>query len=154
LRLDDQRETVNDNFMQSRLRLSTILSTVTWILLPLMILFSFFVLLRGHNEPGGGFIAGLVVSAAFALYAMSEGVKRAYLALRLLPRRLIPVGLLLAGGSGLLAWLNGQPFMTGLWSTRELPVLGKIGTPLIFDLGVYLVVIGVTLTILFGLMES
>jgi multicomponent Na+:H+ antiporter subunit B len=74
--------------------------------------------------------------------------------LRVDSRLFIGLGLLIAAGSGLLAALNGLPFMTGLWTQQPLPILGKIGTPVIFDIGVYLVVIGVVLTIIFTLAEG
>jgi multicomponent Na+:H+ antiporter subunit B len=133
---------------------SLILSTATRYLLPLLLLFSLFLLTRGHNEPGGGFVGGLVAAAAFALYAIADGVALARQTLRLQPTSLIGLGLLLAVVSGLVALLTGQPFMTGLWSTRSVPVLGKLGTPLLFDVGVYFTVIGVILLIIFSLMEE
>jgi multicomponent Na+:H+ antiporter subunit B len=133
---------------------SLILSTATRYLLPLLLLFSIFLLLRGHNEPGGGFAGGLVAAAAFALYAIAHNVADARSALRIKPRTLIAVGLLVAVSSGLVSLLAGYPFMTGLWNNRALPVLGKVGTPLLFDIGVYLVVIGVTLLIIFSLAEE
>lgn len=133
---------------------SLILSTATRYLLPLLLLFSVFLLTRGHNEPGGGFVGGLVAAAAFALYAIADGVAMARQTLRLQPTSLIGLGLLLAVASGLLALVTGQPFMTGLWSTQSVPVLGKLGTPLLFDVGVYFTVIGVILLIIFSLMEE
>ncbi len=133
---------------------SAILSIAVRYLLPLQLLFALFVLVRGHNEPGGGFIAGLVVAAAFALYAIAHDVRQARAVLRFPPRAFIASGLLLAAASGLVALLGGKPFMTGLWSTVELPVIGKVGTPLIFDIGVFLVVIGVALMMIFTLMEE
>jgi len=133
---------------------SLILSTATRYLLPLLLLFSIFLLLRGHNEPGGGFAGGLVAAAAFALYAIAHNVADARRVLRIDPRLLVGLGLLTALSSGLIGLLAGYPFMTGLWSTRSLPVLGKVGTPLLFDLGVYLVVIGITLLIIFSLAEE
>ncbi len=135
------------------MRTSIILSTASRYLLPLMPLFSIFLLLRGHNEPGGGFVGGLVAAAAFALYAFAHNVKEARKALRVEPRRLIGVGLFIAVGSAALSVFNGKPFMTGLWY-KEVPVLGKLGTPFLFDIGVYLVVVGVTLTIIFSLAEG
>lgn len=134
--------------------ISLILSTATRYLLPLLLLFSVFVLLRGHNEPGGGFVGGLVAAAALALYAIAYGVAAARQMLRIDPRALIGVGLLIAIGSGLLSAARGLPFLTGLWVERELPLLGKVGTPLLFDVGVFLVVIGVVLTIIFALSEE
>lgn len=130
---------------------SLILSTAVRYLFPLMLLFSVFLLLRGHNEPGGGFVGGLVVAAAFSFYAIAYGVPVARRVLGLDSRVLIGIGLLVTVGSGLWAVLTGQPFLTGLWAE---PALGKVGTPLLFDVGVYLVVIGVMLTIIFTLAEE
>lgn len=134
--------------------ISLILSTAARYLLPLLLLFSFFLLLRGHNAPGGGFIGGLVAAAAFALYAVANGAAEARKILGAEPRVLIGFGLSVALASGLLPLFLGLPFMTGLWLPNELPALGKIGTPVLFDLGVYFVVIGVTLLIIFSLMED
>lgn len=133
---------------------SIILSVASRFLLPLLLLFSVFVLFRGHNEPGGGFIGGLVAAAAFALYAIAFGVEHAKKSLRVDPRYLIAVGLFFAIGSGIFPLLFGLPFMTGLWSNIQLPVMGKLGTPLLFDVGVYLVVVGITLLIVFTLAED
>ena len=84
--------------------------------MPLLLLFSVFLLLRGHNEPGGGFVGGLVAAAAFALYAIAFGVKRARQALLVKPMTLLGAGLLIALFSGLPAVLRGQPFLTALWA--------------------------------------
>lgn len=133
---------------------SIVLRTATRYLLPLLLLFSVFVLLRGHNEPGGGFVGGLVAATAFALYAIAYGVEAARQLLQISSRRLIGIGLLIAASSGLIGLAWGDPFMTAHWDTREIPVVGKLGTPLLFDVGVYLVVIGVVLTIIFALIEA
>lgn len=133
---------------------SLILSTATRYLMPLLLLFSVFLLLRGHNEPGGGFVGGLTAAAAFALFAIAEGVAPARRMLWLHPRSLLGVGLLLAAGAGLLSVAVGLPYMTGLWSSLELPAIGKLGTPLLFDVGVYLVVVGMVLMIVFELAED
>ena len=133
---------------------SIILTTASRYLLPLLLLFSFFLLLRGHNEPGGGFIGGLVAAAAFALYAIAVDVQSTRQILKVQPRVLIGTGVLLSVASGLMAVLAGQPFLTALWLKEPLPVLGKIGTPLLFDIGVYLLVLGVTLMIIFALAED
>ena len=133
-----------------------ILPTAARLLLPLLLLFSVFLLLRGHNLPGGGFAAGLVAAAAFALYAIATDVPAARGALGVDPRALLGLGLLVALASGLLAVLRGRPFLTGLWGSLPLPGLGvvDVGTPLLFDVGVYLVVIGMTLTIVLSLAEE
>jgi multicomponent Na+:H+ antiporter subunit B len=133
---------------------SIILSTATRYLLPLLLMFSIFLLLRGHNEPGGGFVGGLVAAAALALYGMALGLRSARQVLGVDPRTLITFGLLVTAISGLPGLVSGRAFMAGLWSAQALPVIGKLGTPLLFDAGVYLVVIGVTLTIIFALMEN
>jgi multicomponent Na+:H+ antiporter subunit B len=135
---------------------SLILSTATRFLLPLLLLFSIFVLLRGHNEPGGGFIGGLIAAAAFALNVIALDVRRTRRTLRADPRTLIAVGLLAAMASGIVGLLGGEPFMTGIWVTLQIPWLEEsyISTPLLFDIGVYLVVLGVTLTIILSLAEE
>jgi len=135
---------------------SLILSTATRFLLPLLLLFSMFVLLRGHNEPGGGFIGGLIAAAAFALHAIATDVRKARRTLRLDPQTLIAIGLATALASGIIALFYDLPFMTGLWVTLHNPWFEelKVGTPLLFDAGVYLVVFGVTLTIILALAEE
>jgi len=99
-------------------------------------------------------VGGLVAAAAFALYAIAYDVATARRTLGIDSRTLIGLGLLVALTSGVIGLVAGQPFMTGLWSEYAVPLLGKVGTPLLFDIGVYLVVIGVTLTIIFGLAEA
>lgn len=133
---------------------SLILSTAVRILLPLLLLFSLFLLLRGHNEPGGGFVGGLVAASGFALYALAHGVSTARLKMHFEPHTLVAAGLLTAAGSGCLPLFVGRPFLTGLWSGQQLPGIGKAGTPLLFDTGVYLVVMGMALLIVFSLMEE
>ena len=134
---------------------SLILSTAVRYILPLLLLFSVFVTLRGHNEPGGGFVGELIAAVAFALYALAEGVDAARHLLRINPRTLVATGLATALLSALVApVVYGVPFMTGLWSDINLAAIGKLGTPLFFDLGVFQVVIGVTLLIIFSLAEA
>jgi len=133
---------------------SLILAAAARSLLPLLLVFSVFVLLRGHNEPGGGFVGGLSAAAAFSLYALAHGVEAGRRLLRVEPIRLFAVGLALSLGAGLAGLAVGQPFLSGLWAETPLPVIGKLGTPIVFDVGVYLVVIGVVLAILFPLLED
>ncbi len=133
---------------------SLILSAAARLILPLMLLFSVFLLLRGHNEPGGGFVGGLVAAAAFALYSIAYGVGRAREALRIGTLQLIGVGLLIAVLSALLPLFINLPFFTALWTEIEVPVIGKVNTVLAFDAGVYVVVVGVTLTIIFAMAEA
>lgn len=135
---------------------SLILRTATRFLITLLLLLSVFFLFRGHNEPGGGFIGGLVGASAFALYAIAFGVSRARRALRLDPRAFIGIGLLAATASGLAAAFVGLPFLTGQWAEVRLGGVEKLplGSPVLFDIGVYLVVIGVTLTVILNLEEE
>ncbi len=133
---------------------SLILSTATIYLLPLLLLLSIYLLFHGHDSPGGGFVGGLVAAAAFALYAIAEGVENAKKRLRVHPRALMGLGLLTSLLSGCLALMIGKPFLTGLWEILRFPPGWKIGTPQLFDVGVYFVVIGVTLTIIFSLAED
>lgn len=133
---------------------SIILSTASKYLLPLMLIFSFFLLLRGHNEPGGGFVGGLVAAAAYALYLIANGIEEAKKLLRAEPIKLIALGLFLALISAFIPVFIGQDFMTGVWIENKFPVIGKVGTPLLFDLGVYFLVIGIVLKIIFSLAEE
>ncbi|MEX1024797.1 MAG: Na+/H+ antiporter subunit B [Planctomycetota bacterium] len=130
-----------------------ILRTAARLLLPLLLVFSVFLLIRGHNLPGGGFVGGLLASAAYALHSLAYGIEASRRALLFRPRALVGVGLLTALGSGLPALFVGRPLMTGLWLTLDGKDGLHLGTPLLFDIGVYLVVIGSTLMYVFGLQE-
>ena len=133
---------------------SLILRTASRYLMVLLVLFSVFILFRGHNEPGGGFVGGMLIAGAFALYALAYKAEAARRLVRFDPRTIIGVGLVTAAVSGLAAVWHGQPFLTGLWLPYRIPFLGKLGTVFFFDLGVYLVVLGTTLLILFTLEEE
>ena len=131
---------------------SLILRTATRLLIAVLLLFSVFLLLRGHDLPGGGFIGGLVAAAAIALYSIAYGVSAAAAMLGPSPRVVMGAGLVVSTVAGLLAALAGRDFMTGLWWIRDVgPFVLKLSTPLLFDVGVYLVVIGVVLTMMFSL---
>jgi multicomponent Na+:H+ antiporter subunit B len=136
---------------------STILNLALPLLVPLCLILSLIVLWRGHNEPGGGFIGGLLGAAAIILLVLAYGVDYAIRKMRIAPVNLMAVGLLVAGGSGLLSVMSGKTFLTGLWlPTFNLPLLGSIhlGTPLIFDIGVYLTVFGFVSSVVFSLAEA
>ena len=133
---------------------SSILRTGSRFLMPLLLLFALFLLLRGHNAPGGGFVGGLVVAAAFVLHLIAYGATASRRALLVEPSALLAAGLVVAVGSGIPAIVLGLPFMTALWTTVDVGSLTlDIGTPLVFDIGVFLAVIGVVLTIVFTLAE-
>ena len=135
---------------------SLILRTSARLLFTLMLLFAFFLLLRGHNDPGGGFVGGLVAAAAFTLIAVADGPAAARYAIRVDPRTMIAVGLLVAIASGAIALADREPVLTAQWGTVRLLGLPEftVGTPLLFDIGVFTVVLGVTLTIILALAEE
>jgi len=126
---------------------SLILRTATLIILPVQLVFSIFLLLRGHDEPGGGFIGGLVASGAFSLYLFTFGIRALNRLFWVSPKDILAIGLLL----GLLATIPslflGQAFFTALWFEFYFAgTLVKLSTVLIFDIGVYLAVIGTLMT--------
>ena len=133
---------------------SLILSNTVKYIIPLLMIFSFFLLLRGHNEPGGGFTGGLVAASAYALYMIANGLNEAKNLLKISPIYLISIGLAIALFSGFVSLFAGKEFMTGMWLENEFPLIGKIGTPLIFDIGVYLLVLGISVMIIFSLAEE
>jgi multicomponent Na+:H+ antiporter subunit B len=135
---------------------SLILQTATRFLQPLLLLFSIILLVKGHDEPGGGFVGGLTAAGAFALNAIAYGVPSARQSLRVDPRTLAGIGLVIAAGSASLSLGLGRPFMSGIWVALPLPGIARVevGTPLLFDVGVYLVVVGTALTIILGLGEE
>jgi multicomponent K+:H+ antiporter subunit A len=130
-----------------------ILVTVSKLLLPIALLVAAFLFLRGHNEPGGGFIAGLVTGVALILQYVAEGsaVSRARLPWDHLG--LIGAGVLMALLTGVASWLFGYPFLTSTYSYVSLPVIGtfELASAMLFDLGVYLAVVGTVLLILAGI---
>jgi multicomponent Na+:H+ antiporter subunit B len=131
-----------------------ILRTVTPLVTALMLLFSLFVLLRGHNEPGGGFIGGLVAASAFSIYGMAFGVQAVRRAMWAHPLSIAGAGLLMSCLSGFVSAFAGVPFMTGLWIYPHiLGVEVPLATVVSFDIGVYLVVVGAITSIALSLAE-
>ncbi|CAN0653479.1 Na+/H+ antiporter subunit B [Nitratireductor aquimarinus] len=131
-----------------------IFRTVAPYLTSLMILFSVFVLLRGHNEPGGGFIGGLIAASAFAIYGIACGVSPVRRALYFHPMAISGFGLLVSALAGWLSYFFQVPFMTGLWTkVNFLGVPLDLSTVLFFDIGVYLVVLGSITSIALALEE-
>ena len=134
---------------------SFILRAATRMLVGLILVFSAYLLFRGHNAPGGGFSAALIAGTGFALFAIAEGPGPVRRALRSDPVVFIAWGLILAIGSGLPALMAGRPYLNGLWWNGKIIEGGiSIGTPLIFDTGVFLVVLGTILTLVLRLEES
>jgi len=137
------------------MRSSLILLAATRILMPLLLLYSLFLLWRGHNAPGGGFVGGLVAASAFVLYSLTSVVPASRRALRLDPSTLLSVGLGVALLSGVGGVVLGRPFLSAVWGTVEIGAVRlPLGTPLLFDVGVFLAVMGVVLTIVFTLAEA
>jgi multicomponent K+:H+ antiporter subunit A len=112
-----------------------------------------FLLLRGHDLPGGGFVAGVTMAAAFILQYMARGTIWVEARLRVLPVRWMGLGLLLAGGTGTAAWLFDRPFLSSSFDYVEVPLIGTIplASALLFDLGVFALVVGATVLMLIAI---
>jgi multicomponent K+:H+ antiporter subunit A len=130
-----------------------ILTTISQAVLPLALLVSAFIFLRGHNQPGGGFIAGLITAVALILVYMSRGVEWTQARLDFPFQPIAIAGVAVATLTGLGSWLLGKPFLTSAFGYFSLPLVGKfeLATAMLFDLGVYLAVVGATLMILANL---
>jgi multicomponent Na+:H+ antiporter subunit A len=122
---------------------------LSWLLLAA----SLVILWRGHDQPGGGFVGGLVAALSFGLVALAYGVDHAERSLRVSPLTLVGIGMLCTFASGLPAMIQGAPFLTHVWWEPG-GWLPKLGTTMVFDLGVYLVVLGAVLAFLFGLQRE
>lgn len=130
-----------------------VLATLSRVLLPMALLVSVFIFLRGHNLPGGGFIAGLVTAVALILQYVASGVQWTQSRLPLNYQGMAGLGVLIAGLTGLGSWLFDRPFLTSSFGYFQIPLIGEIelATAMLFDLGVYLTVVGATLLILANL---
>ncbi len=122
-------------------------------LFPIMVVVSIFFFVRGHDLPGGGFVAGLIMAVAVILQYVVGGAVWVEDHLKMRPHRWIGLGLLVAASTGMGSWLVGYPFLTSHSAHPRLPVLGEIALPSVFmfDLGVYLLVVGATALILIAL---
>ena len=122
-------------------------------LFPVVVTFAVYIFIRGHDLPGGGFSAGLTMSIAFLLQYLAGGTKWAEERLRILPLRWMGSGLIVATVTGIGAWLLGYPFLTSHSRYLDLPLIGKVpaATAMLFDLGVFLLVVGSTVLILIAL---
>lgn len=133
-----------------------ILRTAAKVLVFIILAFSAHLFLAGHNDPGGGFIGGLITSSALVLLAIAFDLKTL--------RRIVPIdfrivtalGLLIAVLTGVGSFVFEQPFLSHTFAYKELPFLGKteLATAVLFDLGVYLAVVGVTMTIILSIGED
>jgi multicomponent Na+:H+ antiporter subunit A len=128
-------------------RSSLILDTVTRAAFHTIWVASVYLLFAGHNAPGGGFIGGLAGGAALVLRYAAAGARGLRATVGFRPETLLGAGLLLAGGTGVAGWVFGSAFLASAKVETELPLLGTVKTTsaLLFDVGVYLVVIGLVL---------
>ncbi len=133
-----------------------ILRTIAPTLTSLMVIYSIIVLLSGHNQPGGGFIGGLIAASAFALYGIACGVGPVRRALYFHPIAISGFGMLLAGLSGVVSFYKDVPYLTGLWWFPKFSggIEVPLSTPLFFDIGVWLVVVGSLVSIALALEEK
>jgi multicomponent K+:H+ antiporter subunit A len=134
----------------TRDRFPVILVQITRLLLPLALLFSAYIFLRGHNEPGGGFIAGLITAAVLILQYIASGIVWTRPRFHFDNHIIMALGLVLALVTGIGSWVVGYPFLTSAFTYVTLPVVGKfeIASAMVFDLGVYLAVVGSVMLIL------
>ncbi len=122
----------------------------------ILIIFALIALFRGHNHPGGGFISGLLAAMSVVFYGLAYSNKDLIRKMKIRPEGYISLGIALILLSMLPGWLLGKAAMTGIWLSLPLPWSGelKMGTPLLFDVGVFFTVIGVTLLFLISLIPK
>ncbi len=130
-----------------------VLVTISRPLLPLALLIAVYIFLRGHNLPGGGFVAGLITSVALVLQYVASGVGWVHSRMPGDYHPVVALGVLLAGLTGVGSWAFGYPFLTSSFTYVSLPVIGKfeLATAMLFDTGVFLTVVGSTLLMLANL---
>lgn len=132
---------------------SIILKLAAKYLKPLFLIFSVYVLLRGHNAPGGGFIGGLLAASGILFYAFAYGPEKISLFRYFKPKAFLILGMVLVLISATWSFAGSKPIFTGLWTEIDIGIIKiKAGTPLLFDTGIYLIVVGalskITLTII------
>jgi len=127
-----------------------VLAMVSRPLLPLALMVAVYLLLRGHNAPGGGFIGGLVAGSALILQYMANGMRWASDRLPTDMRPMVAIGLLIATATGVASWVFDAPFLTSTYAHVHLPWIGEfeLASAMAFDLGVFMVVVGTVLLIL------
>jgi multicomponent K+:H+ antiporter subunit A len=151
--IDDESGGANrplDSLPRGYMRVPAVLGRL---LMPVAGVISVFFLLRGHNAPGGGFVGGLVMATGFIVQYMVSGTVWIESRMRVHPQYAIGVGLLCAGGAGIASWLTSRNFLSNLTWHGTLPVIGELhlSSTLLFDLGVYLLVVGATVLMLIAL---
>jgi multicomponent K+:H+ antiporter subunit A len=140
----------SDTLPANHMRIPAVLARL---LFPMAALVSIYFLLRGHNAPGGGFVGGLVMATAIIVQYMVSGTVWVEARLRIHPQIWIAFGLLAAAAAGFGAWLESRSFLTALATDVHLPLIGDVhvSSILVFDLGVYMLVVGATALMLVAL---
>lgn len=130
-----------------------ILRSTTALITFILLGFAFYLLMAGHNSPGGGFVGGLATSAAFLLMYMAYGEKAIKKIIPINFIQLIPIGLLIAILTGLGSLVFNLPFLTQAFTVVHIPIFGEVelATAMLFDVGVYLTVLGTTMTIILSI---
>ncbi|OSQ53482.1 monovalent cation/H+ antiporter subunit A [Marivita geojedonensis] len=138
---------------RSRDRHPLMMVVVTRVLMPIAVLVGIYIFLRGHNQPGGGFVAGLVVAIALLMQYMASGFAWTQARKRIEYHSMIGFGVLIAGLTGAGAWVFGVPFLTSSYTYVHLPPIEEfeLATAMLFDLGVFLTVLGAVMLMLYSL---
>lgn len=141
------------NELRSRDRHPMMMVVATRMMMPIALMVGIFIFLRGHNQPGGGFVAGLVVAIALLMQYMASGFAWAQERQRTEYHKLIGIGVLIAGLTGVGSWLAGRPFLTSSYGYFTIPPIEEfeLATAMLFDLGVFLTVLGAVMLMLFSL---
>jgi len=147
------RNTPSYNVNRSRDRHPLMMVVATRVMLPIAIMVGVYIFLRGHNQPGGGFVAGLVVSIALLMQYMASGFGWSQRKARVEYHTMIGWGIIIAGLTGVGSWLAGRPFLTSSFGYFEIPPIEEfeLATALLFDLGVFLCVLGSVMLMLFSI---
>jgi len=147
---DQQRQAEEGDTLRDYLAIPALM--MHW-LFPFVIAFALYLFFRGHDWPGGGFVAGIVLSIGFIMQYMAAGARWVESHLVILPLRWMGAGLLAAAGTGLGALAFGYPFLTSFFRYVQIPVIGKtpIASALLFDMGVFSLVVGATVLMLIAL---
>ncbi|ABD56632.1 monovalent cation/H+ antiporter subunit A [Jannaschia sp. CCS1] len=149
------RRLKNTDYSQdrSRDRHPLMMVVVTRVLMPIAIVVGLYIFLRGHNEPGGGFVAGLVIAIALLMQYMASGFAWAQERQRIEYHTMIGLGVVIAAATGVGAWLLGRPFLTSAYTYVHLPPIEEfeLATAMLFDLGVFLTVLGAVMLMLYSL---
>ena len=138
---------------RSRDRHPLMMVVVTRVLMPIAVMVGIYIFLRGHNEPGGGFVAGLVIAIALLMQYMASGFAWTQERKKVEYHTMIGLGVVIAGLTGVGSWLSGTPFLTSAYTYVHLPPIEEfeLATAMLFDLGVFLTVLGAVMLMLYSL---